>query len=65
MNIKLFSTHPCKIDSRESLNGRRQLADESVDLGGRSVRPAQQNDFVRLGQRSSNFGGDLIETKKV
>ena len=52
-------SHPREIDPGESLDRGWQLPEQLVDFGRRAVGAAQQDDFVRLGQRSGDFSGDL------
>jgi hypothetical protein len=41
------------------LHGGRELSQEFVDLHGRAVSAAKEDDLVRLGQGRSDLGGNL------
>merc|ERR1712142_1164228 len=54
-----LSQSASEINAGKGGDGRRELADQLVDLGGGPVGSAKQHDLVGLGQWSGDLGSDL------
>jgi hypothetical protein len=59
-----FSQDLGQIDARQCAHGRWYLANESRDIGCCAIVASNENNFLRFGEWSGNFSGNLARERE-